>query len=615
MTRMSNDMDRHSPDFDNPRVEGKLYPMGRSETETTAHKFTLNAMQEFVANWRAKYTYLICGRGTGKTSLLSIHWAGVCSTITRGSSAFLGSSIAQLYRRTFPAVVKGCETIYGLKEGRDFIRGCPPAKLNWPRPITVPRSWENVVMFRNGHCCYLSSMAVLGTINGMSIQALMCDEARLIPNWQLLVNDTFAAVRSEIQNEGSGWDIDTNPFMLSHFFCSDRSITAKGRIWERDVKKWSEEPENVAVNMKIVDMLAQLKADPMLSQNKSFIERLNRLRCKSTICMSFPSTMNASLLGEDWFRQKKMTMTPSAFNVQIMGNELTLARDGYYQLNEDIHLYLPDANDQTDMIYSRMMKRMKGKTEGGSTVEWESPDFNRIEEAGRTCEFDTDLGPDDVLRLGFDYGANLNCLVVGICRDKGNGRRTLYVIKEFFVKDERKLRALVNDFCRYYEPHRRMNRHCIFYKDSTSRQGGSYAVENADETRFANVVQQELKRSGWVVNVIDMKRPMLHDMKYQYISDVFMGNTTLDVRINSEQCQFLVLAMQQTAVTTGRNGGIMKDKSKEKYRETEENDTRTRTDVTDAFDTLLIGTGRFRDDGQRIGSMMDGVFMMMPSVI
>lgn len=610
------------PDFDNPANEGRLAPMGREREDTVTrrgHEYTLNAMQEFVGNWRAKKTYLTSGRGTGKTSLLAVHWAGVTSSIQLGSSAFLGSSIAQLYKRTFPAIIKGVEKTFGWTEGKDFIRGCPPSRLQWPRPLTVPRAWDNVVIFRNGHCCYLSSMAVLGSINGMSIQALMCDEARLIPNWQGLVNDTFPAVRSEMDrrvNGSPGWDASENPFMLSHFFCSDKSISAKGRLWERDAKRWAEDPENVKVNVQIAEMLAELKVDPRKSLDEKWVRKLNRLRCKSTIYMSFPSTMNASLLGEDWFREKKLTMTPAAFDVQIMGKDLTLAKDGYYQLNEEIHLYLPDSSDQTDMIYSRMMSRKKTKTDGGTTVEWESPDFDAIAEAGKTCDFDTDLHSDDVLRLGFDYGANLNCLVVGVVRDNGNGRRTLYCIKEFFTKDERKLRALVGDFCRYYEPHRRMNRNCIYYSDSTSRQGGAYSVERSDETRFCNVVIQELRRYGWVVQQIDMRRPMLHDMKYQYINDVLMGATRMDVRINSEQCQFLILALQQAAVARDDRGGIKKDKHIEKYKESEDHpDTRTRTDVTDAFDSLVIGCGRFRDDGHQIGSMNDGVIFSPPTIL
>ena len=51
--------------------------------------------------------------------------------------------------------------------------------------------------------------------------------------------------------------------------------------------------------------------------------------------------------------------------------------------------------------------------------------------------------------------------------------------------------------------------------------------------------------------------------------------------------------MENTGVRVGRNG-FEKDKSKEKYVETEVDPLELRTDGTDAFDSLFIGVKHFR---------------------
>ena len=96
------------------------------------------------------------------------------------------------------------------------------------------------------------------------------------------------------------------------------------------------------------------------------------------------------------------------------------------------------------------------------------------------------------------------------------------VLSSMFVKNERKLRALCGDWCRYYEPQRRRNNNVIFYYDSTAKQGGSYAVENADATRFNTVVKEELTKRGWKVTEVYMGNPMGHQQKFTYINDVLI---------------------------------------------------------------------------------------------
>ena len=71
-----------------------------------------------------------------------------------------------------------------------------------------------------------------------------------------------------------------------------------------------------------------------------------------------------------------------------------------------------------------------------------------------------------------DYNANINWIVCG--QPKGN---RLNILKSFYVKFERKIPALIADFCSYYAPH--PNHTVIFYYDATAL-GSNYAVNDQD---------------------------------------------------------------------------------------------------------------------------------------
>ena len=81
---------------------------------------------------------------------------------------------------------------------------------------------------------------------------------------------------------------------------------------------------------------------------------------------------------------------------------------------------------------------------------------------------DRDCNPLAPICIGMDYNANINWIVAG----QPSGRR-LNVLKSFYVKFERKLPALIDDFCSYYQFHQ--NKTVVFYYDTTAL-GSNYAV-------------------------------------------------------------------------------------------------------------------------------------------
>ena len=91
---------------------------------------------------------------------------------------------------------------------------------------------------------------------------------------------------------------------------------------------------------------------------------------------------------------------------------------------------------------------------------------------GLDSRADSDCDRSRPICIGMDYNANINWIVAG----QPSGRR-LNVLKSFFVKYERKIPALIEDFCTYYHFHE--NKTVVFYYDSTAL-GANYAVNDQD---------------------------------------------------------------------------------------------------------------------------------------
>lgn len=197
------------------------------------------------------------------------------------------------------------------------------------------------------------------------------------------------------------------------------------------------------------------------------------------------------------------------------------------------------------------------------------------------CRADRDLNPLAPISIGMDYNANINWIVAG----QPSGRR-LNVLKSFFVKFDRKLPALIDDFCTYYAHHQCKT--VIFYYDTTAL-GSNYAVNDQD---FRYVIIHEFERHGWNVVDVYLGNPMRHDEKYLLINQGFAGKQRLMPFFNRQNNDDLILAVQAAGVERGRNG-FHKLKAGEKLPESEENLLEHRTDGTDALDTLYIGCEKF----------------------
>lgn len=332
----------------------------------------------------------------------------------------------------------------------------------------------------------------------------------------------------------------------------------------------------------------------MFLRSKKFQDGYLRELRRSAFVVRRASTLeNVDVLGEEYIRQMKRDLPPYTFMVSILNVKIKKSNDGFYS-NLDIdhvHGYIPDEIDPLSQANFRTEKATG--IIGGKKITSESyqPDFKELSERN-DCRMDADCMNDLPLYLAFDYNANINTLVVGQVYQR-DGVEALNVIKSFYVKNERKLRELIDDFSHYYAPKRAVNRDVVYFYDATAKQGASYAL--TDE-RFYQAVIKELKRNGWDVTAIDMGVPEKHEVKHRIINNGLAGIEYPAIRINQPNNPDLIIAMQLCEVSIGYQG-FRKDKSQEKKPETEENlPLQQRTDFTDAFDSLYLGCKFWRSN-------------------
>ncbi|HJF91056.1 MAG TPA: hypothetical protein K8W02_01520 [Mediterranea massiliensis] len=569
------------------------------EQETAANYIYMNPAQRAVYNYRCRNTTVEAGRGTGKTDgLITPEMAGCIQSMPRGTGLFLGNSIKQLFTKTVPKTLYSLERMTGLKEGVHFFRGHAPAKCNFKEPIVKPKVWENCIHFWNGFVYYMISTGVKAAANGMDSCSIIGDECRFMPEG-LIKAEILPTLRG-INTNHPGFDENLNPYYKSIFFVSDAPLT-KRQAWLRK-RRDEQTPE---INRKIAEMIREAQICPEIVQAPKYQRELNKLRCQASIYFSFSSIENIDILGEQFIRTMQKELTPTMFDISIRNVEKEEINDGYYaNFDPDVHCYLSNDEEQLEAAQKYKKRTITQIYNGGRTlrVESESIDLNELSKA-QDCCLDTDIKPGEPLRIAFDYNAHINCLVIGQTDSRSN-TGVLRILNSMTNVKNTRIEGLCKMFCKYYEPHRLTCRDVIFYYDDTAKQGAAYASERHEETRFYNIVKKVLRSYGWNVIEIPMGRPMSHNKKYEFLNGCFAGTQRPFLRINKENNEYLIASMENARVKEGRNG-FEKDKSQEKARVSKEVDDieaelSTRTDLSDAFDTLVIGV-RYYGSGRMIG--------------
>lgn len=520
----------------------------------------------------ARTTVIVAGRRTGKTDSIGAPYALKMMQRMAGST---GGVVVPTFKHGLTNTLPGMFAAWGrwgYKAGVHFVVGRKPPKYFKP-PITEPRDWEQVISFYNGSVAVILSQDRPGAANSLTLSWLLVDEAKFIDPVKL-TQETLPA------NGGIKTHFCRHSFNHSMMILSDMPQTKKGSWFLEYEKKMDKRVidaigagvyEIWRIKQKILQMRRSGVEPPAYLRNhlRRLDANINKLRYAATFYKEYSSIENVELLGEQYLRDMKRDLTPLTFQTSILCKKIGIARDGFYSSMREGHKYNASDFEYLDTL-----------------------GFDYLPEA-MDCRADRDLDRYAPICIGMDYNANINWIVAGQ-PDERLGR--LNVLKSFYVKYERKIPALVAEFCLYYAHHH--NKTVVFYYDTTAL-GSNYAVNDVD---FHKVIVSEFERHGWTVLPVPLGNPMRHDEKYNLINYGFAGKNRLTPYFNRQNNDDLILAIQSAGVERGRNG-FRKYKGGEKLAETEDDLLEHRTDGTDAFDTLYIGCERRPTNGLSLVSV------------
>ena len=508
----------------------------------------------------ANISVIVAGRRTGKTDSIAAPFVLRNMQRMPGST---GGIVVPTFKHGLTNTLPGLFAAWkrwGYIQGVHYVVGRKPPK-SFAKPIIEPSDYEHVISFYNGSVAIIISQDRPGSSNSLTLSWLLIDEAKFI-DYEKLKDETFPA------NGGIKSYFGKHSFNHSIMILSDMPQTQKGSWFLHYKDKMDEElidtiKATIYEIWKTKERVRRLKDEgkAMPKYLKRYLRtldtNLNKMRSVAVYYKEYKSIENLQLLGENYIKQMKRDLTPKTFQTSILCQRIGIAKDGFYSSMREGHKY-----NASDFEYL------------------DSLGYDFAPEA-MDCRADKDINPLAPICIGMDYNANINWIVAG----QPEGRR-LNIIKSFYVKFERKIPALVEEFCNYYMHHQ--NKTVVYYYDTTAL-GANYAVNEQD---FHWVVCHEFEKRGWQVEDVYLGNPMRHDEKYLLINQGFAGKQRLMPFFNRQNNDDLILAIQTAGVVRGRNG-FRKDKGGEKLDETEENLLEHRTDGTDAFDTLYIGTEKF----------------------
>lgn len=511
----------------------------------------MNDPQRFIYYIGALITILVAGRRFGKTHGVAAPW------LLRNTQHMPGSAIGivcatfqQALTRTLPGTLYALEDM-GYKRNLHYYVGIkPPKGAGFAKPLREPLSYDRVLSWYNGTLWYLISQDVPGSANSHTFQAVIGDEAKYL-NFEKLKDEVFPA------NGGNPGPWKDCPWLNSMLFMSDMPTSKRGSWFMNYEDKAT--PEIVQAIEYCLQEIYRLSAREQNSYTERQLSEYRRdlatLRSEAVLYLECSSIENIIVLGEKYIREMKRTLPPLVFLTSILCIKPGKLKGGFYPGLTDAHIYTSYDNAHLELI---------------------GYDFERARNVD--CRHDGDLVKGQPICIAFDYNANINWLVAGQQVD-----RKIRTLKSFHVKYERKLREVVDDFCEYYRFHDR--REVIYYFDSTAL-GSNYAVNDKD---FAATICDQFIQNGWNVERKYLGSPMKHTDKYHLIDEGMKGHSEYLVpEINEQNNEALLIAMRAAGVRIGPNG-FEKDKTGEKYAETEEDRMEYRTDGTDAWDTLYIG--------------------------
>ena len=429
------------------------------------NKVYFNKPQRLTQLIGANISVIVAGRRTGKTDSIAAPFVLRNMQRMPGST---GGIVVPTFKHGLTNTLPGLFAAWkrwGFIRGVHYVIGRKPPKT-FAKPIIEPAEYEHVISFYNGSCAVIISQDRPGSSNSLTLSWLLIDEAKFI-DYNRLKEETLPA------NGGIKSHFGKHSCNHSILILSDMPQTQKGSWFLHYKDKMDVEVIRgiegliydiwkLKERIKAIKKAGQDIPKAMLYQLRHKDKQLNQLRSVATYYKEYSSIENLQLLGENYIRQMKRDLTPLTFQTSILCQRIGIAKDGFYSSMREKHKYDASNFEYLDQVAQSFYAENDGQGFGGEL----------------DCRADRDCNPLAPICIGMDYNANINWIVAG----QPSGRR-LNVLKSFYVKFERKLPALIDDFCSYYQFHQ--NKTVVFYYDTTAL-GSNYAVNEQDRLSQGN---------------------------------------------------------------------------------------------------------------------------------
>ena len=375
----------------------------------------------------ANTTVIVAGRRTGKTDSIASPFVLRNMQRMKGST---GGIVVPTFKHGLTNTLPGLFAAWkrwGFLNGIHYVVGRKPPK-SFGKPIIEPNDYEHVITFYNGSCAVIISQDRPGSSNSLTLSWLLVDEAKFI-DYEKLKDETLPA------NGGIKSFFGKHSYNHSIMILSDMPQTQKGSWFLHYKEKMDTEliatiEATVYEIWKTKERIRELKAEsqPVPDYLPKYLRQLdtnlNKMRSVAVYYKEYSSIENLQLLGENYIKQMKRDLTPKTFQTSILCMQLGIAKDGFYSSMREGHKY-----NASDFGYL-------------DSLGYE------FDQSALDSRADSDVNRFAPICIGMDYNANINWIVAG--QPQGN---RLNVIKSFYVKFERKIPALVSEFCTYYAHH------------------------------------------------------------------------------------------------------------------------------------------------------------------
>lgn len=528
-------------------------------------KIYLNKAQAYLFQIAPRNLTVIGSRRSGKSEgiIMPILLRNVQS-MPQSNGAIVARSYKQALTRTLPATLHALSRLGYQENVHYYIGKKAPKNANFPEPFIIPRNWDYVIHWYNGAINTIISQDVPFSSNSLTTDYIIADEARSLNekkfNEELLpansglhyFNDVcwhkgITLVSDMPLNQGEGWILKRleqfNPDVLKVI----EDIIFKIYLLQN-------KPNSNDVHLKF----ELNKLNKELNQYRSLLNMFYVLNILD----------NVEIVGTQYIDDMFRNLSPYLFLTQMLSLKVRNIDGSFYSaLDRRKHYYVATNND-----YLNKFRKSDG-----------SIDIHNISQQKFNCLQDTDLNYNMPLFVAFDTNININWIVVG---QPDYNKNKLYILNSFYVKSPALLDELITLFANYYSPFD--NKHIIFYYDHTFLQGRSATNSECFHDSIVRLFQQ----NNWYVDDVYIGQAERHDIKHQTINFALKGENGILPVFNEVNNEILVQALEQTKTKLSANGWG-KDKSQEKYIDSELNPVEFRTDGTDAFDTLFIGCNSF----------------------